>query len=138
MREQLQAPFIGDTIQHLNTFQTHTSGGFMGHPYTCANRGDGQHGKEGGDLGILIATHQGWVCPHCSYTQFTAHPVMAQKPVETAYQGRLFGATIEQNTRMLIEHISEYEALACRKPGAAGVDIMLQALRARLAELTQT
>lgn len=136
MSDLLEAPFIGTTIQHLNTFQTHTSGGFIGHPYTCANRGDGQHGKEGGDLGILIATHEGWVCPHCSYTQKSAHPMMAAKPTQTAPAFRSFGVSTAQTKETLVRYIGEYEALAQRKPDAAGVTVMIRSLSERLAELS--
>lgn len=41
------------------------------HPYTCANRGDGNHRGEG----ILVPTVRGWVCQYCDYTQTWAHGV---------------------------------------------------------------
>lgn len=49
-----------------------------GHPFTCGgNRSDDAHreyaAENGGDLGQLIATKRGWVCPACDYRQFWAH-----------------------------------------------------------------
>ena len=41
----------------------------MFHPYTCENRGDGNHLEVGGDKGILVPTVNGWICPSCDYTQ---------------------------------------------------------------------
>lgn len=43
------------------------------HPYTCGNRGDGNHVEFGGDLGMLIPTVNGWICPCCDYTQNWSH-----------------------------------------------------------------
>lgn len=43
------------------------------HPYTCANRGDGKHRNVYGDLGALVPTVRGWICPFCDYTQNWAH-----------------------------------------------------------------
>lgn len=54
------------------------------HPFTCPNRGDGSHRKAYGDLGALVATTRGWICPFCDYTQDWAHDFMANtklKPV---------------------------------------------------------
>jgi len=45
------------------------------HPYTCLNRGDGNHIEIGSDLGMLIPTIYGWICPFCNYTQNWAHEV---------------------------------------------------------------
>lgn len=38
------------------------------HPYTCVNRGDGKHVRTN-DLGVLVATVDGWMCPSCDYRQ---------------------------------------------------------------------
>lgn len=43
------------------------------HPYTCANRDDGKHLPIGSQLGMLIPTVRGWICPFCDYTQDWAH-----------------------------------------------------------------
>lgn len=45
----------------------------MFHPYTCGNRNDGNHRHFGGDLGMLIPTVNGWICPCCDYKQDWAH-----------------------------------------------------------------
>lgn len=132
----LEAPFENDAVFNLNTFQTHTSGGFVGHPYTCANRSDGMHGEEGGDLGVLIATTDGWVCPHCSYTQKSAHPMMAKRATPVAH--RFFGALTHDQLRDTVSRrIEAYTRLCQEKPGAPGALVMLSSLRIRLAELDQ-
>jgi len=46
------------------------------HPFTCANRNDGNHRSVMGDVGILIPTVRGWICPFCDYTQTWAHDFM--------------------------------------------------------------
>lgn len=61
--------FTPDEVVKLNEAQT--AGRF--HPYTCANRGDGNHRSWNGDLGALVATTRGWICPFCDYTQNWAH-----------------------------------------------------------------
>lgn len=46
----------------------------MVHPYTCPNRGDGQHVDNGRDLGVLTViddTHL--ICDSCGYEQFWTH-----------------------------------------------------------------
>lgn len=80
MADFVEAPFSDEQIQLLNEFQTGTGKSFPGHPFTCRDRGDGRHGDEGGDTGVLIATPDGWVCPHCDYTQAWAHAGMATRP----------------------------------------------------------
>lgn len=49
---------------------------FQRHPFTCANRGDGNHERVFNDLGVLIPTVRGWICPFCDYTQDWAHGFM--------------------------------------------------------------
>jgi hypothetical protein len=61
-----------DDILALNKYQV--EGKF--HPFTCINRGDGNHRVFNGDLGALVATRRGWICPWCSYTQDWAHKFM--------------------------------------------------------------
>lgn len=53
------------------------------HPYTCANRGDGKHGSAYGDLGALIPTVNGWICPFCDYKQGWAHEVVKTEAAAT-------------------------------------------------------
>ena len=50
------------------------------HPFTCPNRGDGNHFDNGSDLGALIPTTRGWICQSCDYTQGWAHQFMMQGP----------------------------------------------------------
>lgn len=64
-------PWTKEQVAGLNEFQQSR----RGHPFTCPNRGDGKH-RTTSDLGVLVATEQGWVCPDCDYTQNWAHGFM--------------------------------------------------------------
>lgn len=68
-------PFTADEVVNLNAHQTN---GRL-HPFTCPNRGDGEHRELNGDLGALFATTRGWICPFCDYTQSWAHDSMKRK-----------------------------------------------------------
>lgn len=70
--------FSPDEVVRLDHYQR--SGHF--HPFTCENRGDGNHRDMGGDLGALIPTVRGWICPFCDYTQNWAHGFM-KGPTDT-------------------------------------------------------
>lgn len=61
--------FTPDEVENLAHNQT--SGAV--HPFTCPNRGDGNHRDAYGDLGALVASTRGWICPFCDYTQDWAH-----------------------------------------------------------------
>lgn len=72
----IKAPWSTEQVDALNKFQRNR----LYHPFTCGsgNRGDYVHRKyaekhNDRDNGLLIATHQGWVCPVCDYTQDWAH-----------------------------------------------------------------
>ena len=77
--EMIHAPFAPEQVQRLNEWQTQTGPDMPFHPFTCGNRGELAHGREGGDTGVLIATEAGWVCPSCDYTQDWAHVFMAER-----------------------------------------------------------
>jgi len=68
----VNAPWTVGQVRSLNDYQR---SGLM-HPFTCPNRGDGQH-RTTSDLGVLSATTDGWMCPNCDYTQSWAHDFMA-------------------------------------------------------------
>jgi hypothetical protein len=72
--EQIETPWTPDQVKGLNDYQFN---GYF-HPYTCENRGDGKHRTLGRDLGTLIATTEGWVCPYCSYEQNWAHAMSVE------------------------------------------------------------
>lgn len=59
-----------------NLAHNQTAGAF--HPFTCPNRSDGAHAMAYGDLGALVATTRGWICPFCDYTQDWAHGFMTE------------------------------------------------------------
>lgn len=73
----VHAPFTAEQVDALNAYQ---NAGRM-HPFTCPNRGDGLH-RVTADLGALVATVDGWVCPDCDYTQGWAHGFMATRTGE--------------------------------------------------------
>lgn len=127
---QITAPFTPAQVDLLNQYQSGVNSIMPGHPFTCPNRSDGvayqdgkadyskaTHGNQGGDRGILIATQDSWVCPHCGYTQDWAHETMAL-PVSIDNEN-LMAATLSasgiDSKQTLLERIekviSEYMAL---------------------------
>lgn len=78
--------FTPDEVENLAHNQTSR----MVHPFTCANRGDGNHRNAYGDLGALIPTTRGWICPFCDYTQDWAHAVMKSRKAPD-WRAALFG-----------------------------------------------
>lgn len=67
-----ESVFTPDEVVALVSHQT--AGHY--HPYTCANRGDSNHRVAFGDLGALVPTVRGWICPFCDYQQTWAHGFM--------------------------------------------------------------
>ena len=133
--EMIEAPFDAQQVQLLNEFQVHVNVGQPGHPFTCRNRSEGAHGREGGDLGLLIATPGGWVCPHCAYEQQWAWDVMAERrrlPDTVGEEVRSF-LSMRVKSGDVAKRIAEYEPLAAA--GRKGADVMVQCLRARKAEI---
>jgi hypothetical protein len=63
------------TVEQVASLHAYQHGGQF-HPFTCSNRGDGQHGDVGGDTGMLVPTVRGWICRYCDYTQDWAHGAM--------------------------------------------------------------
>ena len=72
MSEELK--FNPDQVANLNAYQV--AGKF--HPFTCPNRNRKTHRVFNGDLGALVATVRGWICPWCDYTQGWAHDFMCE------------------------------------------------------------
>lgn len=66
---QIHPPFSEKQIEGLNWYQIHAPM----HPFTCANRGDGNHPE----ASVLIAQADGWHCIWCSYRQSWAWEWMA-------------------------------------------------------------
>lgn len=69
----LKAPWTPAQTRQLNAWQRAD----CVHPFTCAARGDGRHGELHGDMGTLVASPLGWICPWCDGTQDWAHDYMA-------------------------------------------------------------
>ena len=67
--EKLQAPWSSDQVDALNQFQRRGDV----HEFTCPE-------NHGGADRTLIATKEGWICPHCDYRQDWAHPAMLTWP----------------------------------------------------------
>jgi hypothetical protein len=73
--ELLQAPWSSAQVDALNYFQRR--GDF--HEFTCPEHHDGADRT-------LLATKDGWLCPHCDYRQNWAHSMMVtQPPLEHGY-----------------------------------------------------
>ena len=69
--------WTADEVFNLN----HNQNRGVVHPFTCPNRDDGEHREFNGDLGALVATRRGWICPWCNYTQDWAHEMSMQGAV---------------------------------------------------------
>lgn len=135
---RISAPFTQDAVQALNEYQTDTANARPMHPFTCGNRGDGNHGSEGGDKGILIATFDGWVCPYCDYTQDWAHGFMADSTRAFSphpWEKLTDAERVQAKLKRVIELRGEYQALFDRNPSSAGPLIMLACLDTRGAQL---
>jgi hypothetical protein len=104
--------FTFELIQRLNEQQCNVDSLFPRfHPLTCANRGDGQHGREGGDLGLLVATPDGWICPHCGYTQTLTYAPMLEArsdPVLPLLSGAFSQQEIESFHTAQRERVARY------------------------------
>jgi len=74
--DKTQAPFTVDQVARLEAFQRER----CYHPFTCAHRGDGNHGNIDGDTGILVPTVRGWICRYCNYSQDWAFRFMTEPP----------------------------------------------------------
>lgn len=134
---KITAPFTPAQVQVLNERQVHVDGSMPVHPFTCPNRGEGitfdaactadtsraTHGNEGGDRGVLIATEDGWVCPHCGYRQDWAFAEMAEPPVPLGEMFKDFPTIAEiygvVRPEALDQLIAQYRELSAQgKPGA--------------------
>jgi dihydrofolate reductase len=72
---KLWAPWPDDLVVALNDAQHN---GTI-HPFTCPHRNDGQH-LWTSDLGVLVATRDGWLCASCPYRQDWALTGLASPP----------------------------------------------------------
>jgi hypothetical protein len=63
--EFIRAPWSSEQVDALNRFQRRGDV----HEFTCPE-------DHGGSDRTLIATKEGWLCPHCAYRQDWAHPAM--------------------------------------------------------------
>lgn len=52
--------------------------GLQGHPHTCPNRSITPHHDNGRDIGCLLATKDGWLCPDCGYTERVLHDLSSE------------------------------------------------------------
>ena len=135
--EKLEAPFSQPIAHALNQSQVGVGKGMVTHPFTCANRGNGHHGEEGGDTGVLIATLTGWVCPHCDYTQDWAHPMMASSTPD-GLPDWLQKHRDDQVPSILASRLEAYRMLQVTRPDAPGVGEMIEALEVRHQEINQS
>lgn len=69
MADKITAPWTPDQVDRLNRFQRL---GYV-HEFTCP---DSHNGADR----TLVATKNGWICPHCDYRQDWAHAAMLDVP----------------------------------------------------------
>ena len=63
-------PWTLEQVQGLNEYQSCS----WVHPFTCPDHS--YHPVTEGQENVLVATTDGWVCPHCDYRQLWAHDHM--------------------------------------------------------------
>jgi hypothetical protein len=136
--EKIEAPFNIDVVQALNEYQTSTGDSRPMHPFTCGNRSEPGHSSEGGDLGLLVATDDGWVCPFCEYTQQWSHAFMADRKAgippfpwdKTTPRER-----DQEKYNRAIKVKQEYVALDARLPCGPGIKVMIDCMNVRILNL---
>jgi len=79
------------------------------------------HGNEGGDIGVLIATVEGWVCPHCDYRQDWAHALMAEPSDPSLPEVTWLFTNRKPTMDMLNSLLSNYQGLADQDKHGASV-----------------
>ena len=62
-------------IEQLNRIQR---GEVDGHLHICPNRFITPHHDNGRDIGCLLATKDGWLCPDCGYTERPFHKLQPE------------------------------------------------------------
>lgn len=72
--DKIEAPFTKEQIHALIVYQA--SAAF--HPYTCPNRGDGEHLMEQHE-GMLYPTRNGLICAFCGYLQTWAFHIPSEQ-----------------------------------------------------------
>lgn len=108
--ETLYAPFTAEQIQAINERQCLVESiGPFGHlhPLTCSYRGQTGHGNEAGDLGVLIATEQGMVCPYCGYLQEDIPAVMDLPPSPVLLEALSRIAPLDEIERVFSARLDE-------------------------------
>lgn len=129
----IEAPLTPDQIYFVHQHQMWIKDGLASIKFTCRQRHDSPHGKEGGDLGVLLANEQGLACPYCDYRQPEFHSSLASLP-SIPYAA----ISIEDIDWLLARargHQEEYLALNDRMGGSPLVEGLLLSLRARIEEL---
>jgi hypothetical protein len=118
--------FMYEQIQHLNEQQcrvgaTRDAAGIApaAHPVICANRLDGGHGEQGGALGLLVATPDGWVCPHCGYTQELIFATSLPATLPDADSSQEAIAALRER---VVRYVAEYQALILDRKKAIDQD----------------
>jgi hypothetical protein len=71
----IHAPWTDKQVAALNASQE----AYTRHPFTCGRRDLPGHKWDKGDLGVLTATTNGWVCESCGYTQDWAWAFMLEE-----------------------------------------------------------
>jgi len=115
----LLAPFSDDQVLAINLNQTHTAAGILVAGIPCPHSANLLHPGPGAVDDLLIATHDGLICPFCTYsrewidagmTRISHYGKKGLDRVSRSIAQRAFGPAIETYT-LLVEQNKRGAAL---------------------------
>lgn len=126
----LRSPFSDADQRSINAAQLYLGDGLVTIKMTCRKRQDAPHGEHGGDMGLLVATQRGLVCPYCDFVQDWAPSFMA------ALADPVFAVIAEKEIQYRIERANayrqEYLELLQEDAGNEAAQAMIQAIDHRI------
>jgi hypothetical protein len=126
----LRAPFSPADRLSINVAQLWLGDGLVEGKLTCRKRHDVPHGWHGGDMGVLVATERGLVCPYCDFVQDWVPSYMA------ALADPVFAVIAEKEIQFRLERANayrkEYQALLLEDAGNEAAMAMIEAIDHRI------
>jgi hypothetical protein len=126
----LRSPFSDADQLSINAAQLYLGDGLVTIKLTCRKRQDAPHGEHGGDMGLLVATQRGLVCPYCDFVQDWAPSFMA------ALADPVFAVIAEKEIQLKLKsankHRKEYLALLLEDAGNEAALAMIEAIDHRI------